>query len=78
MHLRRLEGGNQAGSLWAYWASLEGLEVDLWVAASGNPCVMTEGLLLAVLYMVLVWYLAGEASCLSFVVEMMVAGFGDR
>lgn len=48
MHLKRFEGENQAGSLGAYWASLEGLEVDLWVVAFGNPSVMAEGLLLVV------------------------------
>ena len=53
MHLKRFEGGNQAGSLVAYWALLEGQEVDLWVVASGNPSMMAEGLLLVFHQMVL-------------------------
>lgn len=77
MHLKRFEGGNQAGSLVAYWALLEGQEVDLWVVASGNPSMMAEGLLLVFHQMVLAWYLAGEASFLGLLVEMMMVDFGN-
>lgn len=77
MHLKRFEGGNQAGSLVAYWALLEGQEVDLLVVASGNPSMMAEGLLLVFHQMVLAWYLAGEASFLSLLVEMMMVDFGN-
>lgn len=77
MHLKRFEGGNQAGSLVAYWALLEGQEVDLWVVASGNPSMMAEGLLLVFHQMVLAWYLTEEASFLSLLVEMMMVDFGN-
>jgi len=76
VHLKRQEGGSQVGALGACWISLEGLEVDLWVVPSEIPWVINEVLLLVDLCMVLVWCLAGEASCLMVVVaETMVVDF---